>query len=93
MHRCLLTRVPAALRTRGLKTVVQQLQQHGIEFLPTALIEKEAFRALFAIGGGFSTLAAEGVSGVETARQNAASYVQAVLDLLGEPATQGDHPP
>ena len=85
-HRCLLTRIPAALRTRGLNAVVEQLHQHGIQLLPTGLIEKEAFRALFAVGGGFEKLAAEGVSGVPAVRQNADAYVQAVLDLLGKAA-------
>jgi chromosome partitioning protein len=85
-HRCLLTRIPAALRTRSLKAVVEQLRQHRIELLPTALLEKEAFRALFSIGGGFSTLEAEGVSGVPAARQNADAYVQTVLELVGTKA-------
>lgn len=84
-HRALLTRIPAAVRTRTLQSVVQQLQQNGVELLPTALIEKEAFRALFSLGGGFSTLEAAGVTGVASARQNANAYVDAVLALVGEP--------
>jgi chromosome partitioning protein len=86
-HRCLLTRIPAAIRPRSLKSVVAQLREHEIELLPTALLEKEAFRALFSIGGGFAELEEAGVSGIVAARQNAAAYVGAVLDLLGpEPA-------
>ncbi|MGC1301974.1 MAG: AAA family ATPase [Caulobacteraceae bacterium] len=81
-HRCLLTRIPAAIRPRSLKTVVDQLRQHEIEFLPTALLEKEAFRALFSIGGGFSSLEREGVGGVPAARKNADAYVDAVLELV-----------
>lgn len=86
-HRCLLTRIPAALRTRSLKAVVAQLRERQIELLPTALLEKEAFRALFSIGGGFATLEADGVSGVPAARQNASAYVEAVLELLGVEST------
>ncbi len=81
-HRCLLTRVPAAIRPRSLRAVVEQLRQHQIELLPTALLEKEAFRALFAVGGGFANLEAGGVGGVTAARANAAAYVEAVLDLM-----------
>ncbi len=82
-HRCLLTRIPAAIRPRSLKAVVEQLRQHQIEFLPTALLEKEAFRALFFIGGSFASVEAAGVTGTAAARKNADAYVEAVLDLMG----------
>ena len=82
-HRCLLTRIPAAIRPRSLKAVVEQLRHHQIELLPTALLEKEAFRALFSIGGGLPNLESAGVGGVPAARLNADAYVKAVLDLMG----------
>ena len=82
LHRCLLTRVPAALKPRSLKGVVELLRQHAIEILPVALLEKEAFRAVFATGGGFSAVEASGVSGVTTARRNTELYVDAVTDVL-----------
>jgi chromosome partitioning protein len=88
LHRCLLTRIPAAIRPRSLKAVVEQLRQHQIEFLPTALLEKEAFRALFSVGGGFPSLEAAGVGGVGTARANADAYVAAVLELMGQGGAQ-----
>ncbi len=83
-HRCLLTRVPAAIRPRSLKMVVDQLHEKNIQMLPTALIEKDAFRSLFAIGGGFEALEREGVTGVVTARQNAIMYVQTVTGLVAQ---------
>jgi chromosome partitioning protein len=92
LHRCLLTRVPAALRPRSLKGVVDHLRRHEIEIMPAALVEKEAFRALFALGGGLDTLEAGGVSGVPAARQNIAAYVDAVLDLLAETAGRSSLP-
>jgi chromosome partitioning protein len=82
-HRCLLTRIPAAIRPRSLSAVVAQLRSNGIEFLGTALLEKEAFRALFSTGGGFDALAAAGVGGVPAARANAEAYLEAVLELVG----------
>ena len=82
MHRCLLTRVPAAIRPRGLQQVVEQIREKNIEFLPTALIEKEAFRTIFAVGGGLESLDESGVSGIASARVNAKAYVDAVLDLV-----------
>lgn len=86
LHRCLLTRVPAALRPRSLKAVVEQLRARDVEILPAALIEKEAFRALFELGGGLTRLEANGVSGVPAARRNIEAYVDAVTGLLGRPA-------
>ena len=89
-HRCLLTRVPAALRPRSLKEVVEQLRGSGIEILDIPLIEKEAFRVLFAVGGGFDQLEASGVSGVASARANAEAYLGAILALLEIPTASSN---
>jgi chromosome partitioning protein len=86
LHRCLLTRVPAALRPRSLTSVVEHLRRHNIEILPTALIEKEAFRDLFTSGGGLSSLEARGVYGVSAARHNTEAFVRTVRDALRAPA-------
>lgn len=82
MHRCVVTRLPAAIRPRSLKLVVEQLRGQNIELLPTALVEKEAFRMLFALGGDFDNLETEGVTGVAAARQNATAFLESVLDVL-----------
>jgi chromosome partitioning protein len=82
MHACLLTRLPAAVRSKALKRVVELLRAGGVAILPTALIEKEAFRSLFSVGGGFDGLERDGVYGVAVARANAANYVATVVDLL-----------
>ena len=81
-HRAMLTRVPAVIKPRMLKKVVSDLKAAGVELLPTALLEKEAFRSLFQFGGDFEALAAHGVFGVPAARQNTAAYVHDVLTLL-----------
>ena len=86
-HRALLTRVPAAIRARSLATVVEQLRSNGMELLPTALIEKEAFRSLFSIGGGFDEMQASGISGVDSALQNVRAYVQVVMDTVAQTQT------
>jgi len=88
LHRCLLTRVPAALKPRSVKIAVEQLRRHEVEILPAALIEKEAFRVLFSDGGGFAELEASGVSGVAAARRNVELFVDAVMDALAYPARQ-----
>jgi chromosome partitioning protein len=92
-HRALLTRIPAAIKPRMLKSVVAALREAGVEILPTALVEKEAFRALFAIGGGFEALELNGVFGAQAARQNAAAFVADVAQVVqarGEPVPEGE---
>jgi len=76
--------VPAALKPKMLKSVVAQLRQAGVQILPTALLEKEAFRALFSLGAGFENLEMNGVFGAAAARQNTASYVADVMELVQE---------
>ena len=87
-HRALLTRVPAALRPRMLKSVVAQLREAGVQILPTPLLEKEAFRALFHMGGGFDGLERQGVWGADAARRNADAYVADVEDLVCQGAAR-----
>jgi chromosome partitioning protein len=89
-HRALLTRVPAAIRPRMLKSVVAQLREAGVQILPTPLLEKEAFRALFSIGGGFEGLERHGVWGAEAARRNADAYVADVEDIVHDAAERGE---
>lgn len=89
LHRCIVTRLPAAIRPRSLKVIVEQLRNHGVELLPTALIEKEAFRMLFSVGGGFDALELAGITGVAAARENAGNYLQSVLDLVAPSPPSG----
>jgi len=88
LHRCLLTRVPAALKPRSLQAVVQQLKEAEIEILPIALIEKEAFRDLFTGGGGLAALEQRDTYGVQAARQNASAFVSAVIGTLQQARAQ-----
>jgi chromosome partitioning protein len=88
LHRALLTRVPAALKPRMLKNVVIQLREAGVQILPTPLLEKEAFRALFQIGSGFEALETNGIWGAASARSNTRSYVADVLELIEPPASE-----
>lgn len=81
-YACLMSRVPAALKPRSLRAVVAQLRAREIDILPTPLIEKEAFRALFELGGGLGGLERQGVGGVAAARANVAAYVEAVTAMV-----------
>ena len=84
-HRAVLSRIPAAIRPRMLKSVVSQLHDAEVQILPTALIDKEAFRTLFFTGGGFAGLASQGVWGVDAAHHNASRYVADVIELIQAP--------
>jgi chromosome partitioning protein len=86
LHRALFTRMPAAIKPRSLKAVIAQLRAAEIEILATAIIEKEAYRTLFALGGGFDELERNGVYGLTAARVNAGAYVSAVMGVLDEAA-------
>lgn len=92
-HFALLSRVPAAIKPRMLRGAVTQLRTAGVPILPTPLIEKEAFKALFAIGGGFDALEANGVWSVAAARENAVRYVVDVTEAVyGSAAVDQDAP-
>ncbi|WP_395672559.1 division plane positioning ATPase MipZ [Phenylobacterium sp.] len=79
-HRALLTRVPSALRPASIGRVVEELRVANVELLPTALVDKEVFRTLFAVGGSLADLARSGAWGVSAAQTNVDAYVEAVLE-------------
>lgn len=83
-HCAVLTRVPPMVKPRTLARVVEALRNADIQILPTPLLEKEAFRAVFSVGGGFDALEEEGAWGVASARLNTAGYVADVVRLVGE---------
>ncbi len=85
IYRAVLSRIPAAIRPRMLKSVVSQLREAEVQILPTALIDKEAFRTLFHTGGGFEGLQTQGVWGADAAHQNAARFVADVIELIEAP--------
>jgi chromosome partitioning protein len=85
-YRAVLSRIPAAIKPRMLKSVVSQLREAEVQILPTPLIDKEAFRTLFFTGGGLGGLASHGVWGADAARHNAARFVADVVELVQAPA-------
>ena len=78
---CLLARTPAGAR-RSVRDLREALAQEGHSVLPTALIDKEAFRALFAAGGAVADMNRRAVSGVAGAQSLMTSYTRDVLDAL-----------
>ena len=78
----LFVRTPSGVR-RSFQEVSGQLEASGLPMLTTALSDKEAFRALFARGGGLGGLNRRQVSGVPAARALVEAYTGEVVELLG----------
>lgn len=81
-HAVVLTRTSAAVTSRALRNVQEQLVQAGIEVFATAIVERAAFRDLFDYGGALADLDPGQVSNVEKARINAQDFAGEVLARL-----------
>jgi chromosome partitioning protein len=81
-HAVVLTRTSAAITSRALRNVQEQLVQAGIEVFATAIVERAAFRDLFDYGGALADLDPAQVSNVEKARINAQDFAGEVLSRL-----------
>ena len=92
-HAVLLTRVSAAIQSRGLKAAEHQLVEHGVDVFATRLIEREAFKALFSFNTTLDELGPEDVSGLERARENAIAFTAEVVQRLKALSGQGEAAP
>lgn len=78
----LMTRTSAAVASRSLKNVRNQLDEAGITVFRVPIVERAAYRDIFDYGGLLSDLPAGQVSNLENARRNAAAFAAEVLDRL-----------
>lgn len=81
-HAVVLTRTSAAVTSRALRNVQEQLLKAGIEVFETAIVERAAFRDLFDYGGSLADLDPTQVSNVEKARINAQQFTGEVIARL-----------
>ena len=81
-HAVVLTRTSAAVATRSLRNVREQLHGSGIPVFATAIVERAAFRDLFDFGGTLASLDGAQVSNVAKAQENAAAFAGEVLSRL-----------
>ncbi|MEL6418312.1 MAG: ParA family protein [Pseudomonadota bacterium] len=81
-HAVVLTRTSAAVTSRALRNVQEQLAAGGIDVLDTTIVERAAFRDLFDYGGGLAALDPALVSNVEKAKANARTFAGEVLAKL-----------
>lgn len=81
-HAVVLTRTSAAVASRSLRNVQEQLREAGIPVFSTAIVERAAFRDLFDYGGTLGTLDPGRVSNVGRARENARAFAGEVIARL-----------
>lgn len=81
-HAVLLTRTPPAVRSRTLGAIHEQLRSSGVGLFATELHERDAFRAVFSIGGSLDALDRAHVGGLDNARANVQAYAAEVVAML-----------
>lgn len=84
----LLTRTSAAIKTRSLRHIQDQLQCHGVQLFNVQIIEREAFRAIFSFGGTLERLDRKEVSGIDSAIVNARAFAGEVIDRIRQSVGQ-----
>jgi chromosome partitioning protein len=78
----LFTRTGAAIRTRDLRRIASQLADGGVPVFTISMVERAAYRAVFAYGGTLNNLDATQVSGIPAASENARAFAAEVVDIM-----------
>lgn len=81
-HAVLLTRTSAAVTSRALKNVREQLDRAGIDVLSTSIVERAAYRDILDYGGLLKDLNPSLVSNIDKAVQNAREFAGEVITKL-----------
>lgn len=81
-HAVLLTRVSAAVTSRSLKNVREQLDLANIDVFESSIVERAAYRDLLDFGGLLGNLDPKQVSNLEKAMQNAMEFAAEVIARL-----------
>ena len=83
-HAVVMTRTSAAIRSRALNAIIEQLHENGVPLLDVELIERVAFDAFIAYGGTLEDLNPKEVSGIDKAVANARKYTASVIRMLNK---------
>jgi chromosome partitioning protein len=86
VHSVLLTRTSAAVTSRSLRNVQDQLTKGGVDVFRTPIVERAAFRDIFDFGGTLATLDPKIVSNLDKAQQNAREFAGETLAKLKQTA-------
>jgi chromosome partitioning protein len=78
----LFTKTSAAIRTRTLTSIEDELTQNEVPIFNVRLHEREAFRSIFAFGGTLSNLDSKNVRNIPAAVENAQAFAAEVVNML-----------
>lgn len=81
-HAVLLTRTSAAVASRALKNVRDQLEKAGIDIFATSIVERAAYRDILDYGGLLAELDPKLVSNIDKALLNAREFAGEVIAKL-----------
>ena len=81
-HAVLLTRTSAAVASRSLRNVREQLEAAGVPVFTTSIVERAAYRDILDYGGVLSALDPVQVSNVDKAIKNARAFAGEVVTRL-----------
>lgn len=81
-YRVLFTRMPPIINSNNMKAIRSTLEAADVPIMETALIEREAFKAVFLHGGTLTGLDPKAVSGTDKALRNATAVTKEILELL-----------
>ncbi len=76
----LFTRTSAAIRGGTFKEIIRQFDELNVPYFDSQLMEREAFKLVFSIGGTVFQLEKGDVSGVEKAQENADAVAQELIN-------------
>ena len=85
-HAVVLTRTSAAIRSRSLKNVANELEEAGVPVFQTAIVERAAYRDLFDFGGTLMSLDPSQTSNIEKAIDNAREFAGELVAKIKEAA-------
>lgn len=79
----LLTRTSPAIRSKGLKRMIESLEANNVDSFMVEISEREAFKAVFDHTSTLAQLKNSQVSGLEKARKNSAEFAAEAIQKLG----------
>ena len=80
----LFTKIPAAIVSRNFTDIARQLNAIGIPILGTRLIDREAYKTMFALGKDLYGLTDKEVGGLTKAREDSYAFASAVVSKINE---------
>lgn len=89
-HAVLLTRTSAAVASRAIRNVRDQLDQAGIPVFDASIVERAAYRDILDYGGLLADLDRAKVSNVDKAVENARAFAVEVVARLKATRTPGE---